>query len=198
MTPVALIAPDLRRAARTARRLSGTRGHLAPYSLESFLRSRRRVRGVVIDPGAASPAQAAAFIARVRRRLFFPPPGARLGAAISGLRDEPGESPTRRARGAGTSGLLLEGALTAPRARRAIRRAELSRDWIVEDPRRIRLSEGEIEELAGNGVRWFALAPLDLVAIVGPPRLRRRLEAAGAVIPRGTPFWSPPARGRTP
>ncbi|MFN2385828.1 MAG: hypothetical protein ABR576_06020 [Thermoanaerobaculia bacterium] len=192
MSPLALIAPDLRRAEATARLLAPIHRRLAPHSVESFLRSRRKFRGIVIDAGAGTPAQARAFVERVRRRLLFPLPSARLSAAIAGLRDAPEESATRLARGAGRSGLLLEGAVHSDRARRALARSELSRDWIVEDPRRIRFSETALEELAREGVRWFALTPLELVAIAAGPSLRRDLRRAKSGIPRGTPFWDLP------
>jgi hypothetical protein len=195
MSRIALIAPDLRRAARIAACLSPDHPDLAPYSLESFLRSRGRVRGVVIEAGDRSPARAVEFIRRVARRLLLPPPSARLGAAIAGLRDTAEEIPSQ-ATDTGTSGLLLEGAVTPARARRALARSELSRDWIVEDPRRVRIPEEQLEELAREGVRWFALRPIELLAVVAEPGLRRRLRGAGSVIPRSTPLWDPRARKR--
>ena len=189
MLRIALIAPDARRAERMARLLSPIHGGLAPFTLEYFLASRRAGPAFVLDVGGGSTAHAIAFFERVRRRLLWPPPSARLGAAIAGLREPPAAIRGPRPRGTSASGLLLEGTVTPTRARRALRRTELSRDWIVEDPRRVRISDDELAELAREGVRWFALMPLELVAVVAGPALRRRLPRGRNGVPRGTPVW---------
>ena len=62
-------------------------------------------------------------------------------------------------------------------------------DWIVESPRHVRLTDSDLDALAGRGVRWSALEPVDLVGVVGPASLARSRRAWSAGLPR-VPFWS--------
>lgn len=188
MLRTALIAPDARRAARTARMVRATRGELVPFSLRSFLAGREDFDSIVIAPGNGGRKDAAAFVERVARRLLWPPPSARLAAAIAGLRDEPVRG-GRRSAGNAASGLLLEGAVTSARVRRILARADLSRDWIVEDPRHVRLSERELARTTSVGVRWFALRPLTLAAVVSDFPVRRQRPGADGLLPRRVPGW---------
>jgi hypothetical protein len=85
------------------------------------------------------------------------------------------------------SALLLEGTVTSARAR-----ALMSQDaglWIVEHPRRVRVDGGLMEKLKRQGVRWAALEPVSLLALLVSPRLARARSRWGRLFPRATPVW---------
>jgi hypothetical protein len=190
MHSVALISPTIARARATAATLSRVHGRLEPFSLERFLSARSAPNRVVLDPGAATLGEDLEFLQVIRSRLLWPAPSARLGAAISGIRDEPVARQKTRGRSRGASALLLEGRVTFSRAKRALARRELSRDWIVEDARRVKLSPRQLAELDRDGVRWFALAPIEVVALVAQRALVRAKSRWSRLLRASTPVWS--------
>jgi len=83
--------------------------------------------------------------------------------------------------------LLLEGSVTSARARALM--SQDARLWIVENTRRVRVSPGLMEELRQQGVRWAALEPVSLVAVLASPGLARVRSRWGHLLPRSTPVW---------
>lgn len=225
MKSAVILAPTASEAARAARALarqqSGLR--LRPYSFNGFLRSRTPPSDVVLYPGERSLGQSVEFLRRVRRRLLWPLPSRDLLAAISGLisRDDlaggfgGAEGPQLRTRrpvlrlpakasakagggsGGGTlaSALLLEGEVTAERAREVLV-SRFPREWIVESARRVRLSESEVEGIRRRGVRWRTLDPVVVLALAASPALARARAQWKAFLPARTPVWTLPGRGR--
>lgn len=188
---LALIAPTLADARRAARLLAPLRGEIKPYSLDGFLAASRTPRNVILCPGGP-PQEALDFLRSVRRRILWPSPAARLREAIAGLRGGHGElekEGERRRSKRRESALLLEGEVTAARAQSAISRSELSRDWVVEHPRSVKLSEQELVRLARRGVRWFTLTPVTVEAVAGVEALARRRASWRRLVPPGTPLW---------
>ena len=57
------------------------------------------------------------------------------------------------------------------------------------NPRRVRVSPGLMEKLRRQGVRWSALEPVSLVALLASPRLGRARSRWGRLLPPATPVW---------
>jgi len=223
MKSAVILAPTASEAARAAQALAeqqcGLR--LQPYSFGGFLRSRTPPSAVVLYPGEGSLGQSVEFLRRVRRRLLWPLPSRDLLAAISGLisRDDlaggfgGAEGPQLRARprpargasspirrsgsegGTLASALLLEGEVTAERAREVLA-SRFPREWIVESARRVRLSESEVEGIRKRGVRWRTLEPVAVLALAASPALARARARWKALLPARTPVWTLPGRRR--
>jgi hypothetical protein len=225
MKSAVLLAPTASEAARAAQALAEQqRGlRLRPYSFGGFLRSRTPPSAVVLYPGERSLGQSVEFLRRVRRRLLWPLPSRDVLAAVSGLisRDDlaggfgGAESPPLRARppvrrllarasakagrggegGKLASALLLEGEVTADRAREVLA-SRFPREWIVESARHVRLSESEVEEIRKRGVRWRTLEPVAVLALAASPALARSRTRWKGLLPARTPVWTLPGRGR--
>jgi hypothetical protein len=130
------------------------------------------------------------FLQEVRKRLLWTTPDRLLYAAIAGLLTHlpprPSRLDARRSKGAMTA-LLLEGPVTPARARRALDGD--SRHWIVENVRRVRLGQKGLAELARRGVRWSALQPVRVIAVVVSPELARQRRRWTRYLPAKTPVW---------
>lgn len=192
---VALVAPTRARAEAAAERLQGlwNGNPLAAASLAAALAGPVRPR-VLLCPLGRSLDGDLAFLRRVRQRLLWPAPGEGLRAAIAGLRGEHpgGTGKSSRRRGPGRhSALLLEGTVTPGRARKAL--ASANRDWIVEDPFSVRLTDRQLRELARHGVTWFVLEPVVVEALLASPALARARDRWRNLLPRGTRVlpWKP-------
>jgi len=185
---LALVAPEERvarsRRAALARRLPDAT--LVPLSLDQFLSDRNAPDRVVLCPAGESVSEDLDFLRSARRRALWPPPGEDLAGAIAGLLGshplEPA-GPLRPSRGrpSARTALLLEGDVTPARVRSAAG-AGSPRHWIVERVQRVRLGQTDLEELRRLGIRWSALAPVEVVAI-----------AATEALARSCPRWLNPA-----
>lgn len=196
---VAAVAPTRASAAAAAaclrRRLGGG---VAAYSLSGYLASARAPGRIVLCPAGGSLAREIAFLQAAHERALWRPPDEIVLAAIEGLLGSlppsavRGRPRGRRAPEAGAA-LLLEGTVTSQRARAAL--ASDARLWIVEHARRVRVGRPLMERLRRIGVRWSALDPVTVVAVLASPRL----EAARAVwkdlVPPGTSLWIRRPRG---
>lgn len=161
------------------------------FSLDGYLAAASAPDFVVLCPGGVDLEADIAFLRSIRRRLLWPGPPPGIADAIAGLvtgapagRRRPGP----RRRGCRSAALLLEGVVTAERARAALRSPE--RLWIVESARRVRLSEADFAQLERAGVRWSALHPVEVVGVLAGaalraarPRWRRLVPASAAVWP---------------
>jgi hypothetical protein len=101
----------------------------------------------------------------------------------------------RGGKGETAAALLLEGTVTSARARALI--SQDARLWIVENVRRVRVSPALMERLRRQGVRWAALEPVSLVALLASPRLARVRSRWGRLLPRATPVWIRGSKGDT-
>ena len=190
--PITIVAPTVARA-RAARRTLGLvweGASLVPLSLRTFLERGCRSPILLCPDGRGLDADLA-FLRRVRARILWPAPDGDLAAAIAGLRGEhppplagpakvppaSGDAPRKRA-------LLLEGLVESARARAAL--ASQRRHWIVESPLRVRLTERELEELRREGVRWTALEPVRVAALLASPALLRAREQWRDLLPPRT------------
>ncbi len=197
---MALVAPTLARARRAAatleQRLSG--GH-TPFSLAGYLASFGPPRRVVLCPAGSSVAEDIAFLSRVRDRALFEAPDDVLYHAIAGLLGSLPDSldrgrldrQSRRGRDPGgkeTEALLLEGVVTRARVRSLLDRS--ARLWIVERPGRIRLDRRTMESLRQSGVRWRALEPVSVMAVLASPALARARSRWRDLLPPRTPVWT--------
>jgi hypothetical protein len=191
--PVAIVAPT-RASARSAavflkQRLGGA---ATACSLAGYLASERAPGRIVLCPAGRSLERDIDFLRAARERTLWNPPDAIVLGAIEGLlgslppaaaraRPRP-----RRARDTRTA-LLLEGTVTSARARAAL--GSDARLWIVEHPRRVRVSRPLMERLRKVGVRWSALDPVSVVAILASPRLAAARSRWKGLVPAGTPLW---------
>jgi hypothetical protein len=195
---VAVIAPTPALARAAAEFLAGRlEDDLCPFALPDYLASLRAPERIVLCPSGRSLASDVNFLASARERVLWGAPEETLSGAIEGLRGAPPPAPARgslrrvrpvrRRAGETAAALLLEGAVTPARARALM--SQDARLWIVENPRRVRVSPGLMEELRRLGVRWAALEPVSLVALLASPRLARARSRWGHLLPRATPVW---------
>lgn len=191
----ALVAPTLARARGAAAALEGRlpAGH-TPFSLIGYLTSPRPPRQVVLCPSGRSVTEDIAFLRRLRDRVLWEPPDDVLYGAIAGLLGSraglPDNGPVgRRARQGRNQGkpeteaLLLEGIVDASRARALLDRS--ARLWIVESPGRVRLDRRMMDHLRQSGVRWRALEPVTVVAVLTSPALARARSRWRSLLPAG-------------
>ena len=160
------------------------RGRIRRFSLAAYLAARRAPDRVVLCPSGESLAGDLAFLRRARERLILSAPPRDIAEAIGGLRtgDPPALGPqAARGRGPLHRALLLEGLVTEGRARSAL--ASPARLWVVESPRSLRLSDATLSRLKRSRVRWAALNPVVVVAIVASPGLAGALAASRRGIP---------------
>ncbi len=189
---ISVIAPTLstaRAAARALRRRSADATFL-PFSLDRLIGSRTAPIRVALCPGGVDIGDDLRFLEDARARLLWPPPPPTLQAAIAGLLGE-GAAAATRARASRrrrfSPALLLEGTVTRRRARHALESD--ARMWIVDRAGHVRLSREELDDLAKRGVRWFALEPVQVTALLAAPALARRRERWRHLLPPRTPVW---------
>lgn len=191
---VALVAPSkarARSAAAAARvRLSGKR--VEPVSFSDLFVRGRAFDGFVLCPGGADVEHDLGFLQRARDRVLWPAPDPDLHGAIAGLlghgHDLPDSSaPVARGRARRKIAFLFEGLVTPARVRAALQSD--ARHWIVESALRVRLSDRQLTRLRGEGVRWSALDPVRLIALVASPELARARRRWQRLLPAGTPVW---------
>ncbi len=191
--PVAVVAPT-KGSARSAasfltRRLDGA---VTACSLAGYLASERAPARIILCPAGPSLEREIEFFRRVGERILWSPPDEILRSALEGLL---GSLPpaaaggSQRPRGAreGRTALFLEGVVTSERARAAL--AGDARLWIVEHPRRVRAGRPLMEKLRKAGVRWTALDPVTVVAVLASPRLAAARSRWRSLLPPGTPVW---------
>ena len=190
---IACVAPAVRRAKALSRSLAaflpGKR--LEAFSVASYLAALAPPSRIVLCPPGLSIPRDLEFLSRAARRLLWPAPPARFRQAIGGLRgtDGPARPAGRRAAsGAPSAVLLLEGEVDLARARAALA-APGPRDWIVESPGRVRLSQRQLDRLARSGIRWSALEPVTVVALYATPALARARERWKRLLPGATRVW---------
>jgi len=174
---------------------------LVPFTLARYLRAEDPPRRVVLCPAGRSVAGDLAFLRAVAARLLWPAPPARVAEAIDGIRageDLPFVSsamPRRPESRRSGPALLLEGAVDAARARAALRDSP-TREWIVESPGRVRLSERSLARFAAAGVRWSVLAPVVVDGVCASRDLARARRSWRALLPPRTPVWITRRAGR--
>jgi hypothetical protein len=199
--PVAVVAPT-RASARSAasflsRRLGGA---ATACSLAGYLASARAPGRIVLCPSGRSLEREIDFLRAASERALWKPPDEIVLSAIEGLLGSlppgaaRGRSRPRRTRGSGTA-LLLEGKVTSARARAAL--ASDARLWIVEHPRRVYVSRPLMERLRRIGVRWSALDPVTVVAVLASPRLAAARSRWRGLLPPGTLLWIRPEGRRS-
>ena len=196
--PVAVIAESLRAARSAARRLaraSGLRAPLTPCTPASYLRLEAAPSRIVLCASARGAARSESFLRACATRLLWPPPPGDVHQAIDGIRAELGPprllkrsaAPPRLRRY--TAARLLEGRVDGRRASAALE-AGRPLDWIVESPRHVRLTSGQLEELAARGVRWSALEPVELLGVFAPAPVAGPRRSWARVLGRRVPLWS--------
>ena len=210
---VAVIAPTLALARSAAAFLAGCFSDaLSPFALPDYLASPRAPRRIVLCPSGRSVASDIRFLKAARERILWDAPEEIVYGAIEGLLGSipPAPAPgsgrrrapvSRRRAGRTAVALLLEGTVTSARAR-ALCSGD-ARLWIVEHPGRVRVDSGLMETLRRKGVRWAALEPVILVAVLASPRLARARSRWRRLLPPETLMWvspvsRPTADGRKP
>jgi hypothetical protein len=182
-------------AAFLAERLSEA---LSPFALPDYLAAPRAPRRVVLCPSGRSVAADVRFLKTARERILWNAPEEIVYSAIGGLLGSIPASPapgsgrsrapvSRKRAGATATALLLEGTVTTARARALSSQDALL--WIVEHPGRVRVDRGLMETLRRKGVRWAALEPASVVALVASPRLAEARSLWARLLPRATPVW---------
>jgi hypothetical protein len=196
---VAVLAPTPALARSAAVFLAGRlEGDLCSFALPDYLASPRAPDQIVLCPSGRSLASDVDFLVVARERVLWGAPEETLSGAIEGLRGSPPParargsrrrrvSPVREGKSETAAALLLEGTVTSARARALM--SQDARLWIVENPRRVRVSPDWMEKLQRLGVRWAALEPVSLVALLASPRLARARSRWGRLLPRATPVW---------
>ena len=189
VAPTAAVARRLRPLA--AARFPGAR--LVPVTLGRFARDEQAPVRVVLCPSGESVEADFEFLRRTRRSILWPPPAEEIWNAIAGLRGShdaapAGANPTSRGRGR-RSALLLEGVVTARRARKAAA-SGAPRDWIVERVQRVRIGSQGLDELTRLGVRWATLEPVEVVALVATRELVRIRPRWAKWLPPDVAVWT--------
>ena len=191
--PVAVVAPTSASARSAAaflkKRLAGA---VTACSLADYLALARAPRRMVLCPVGLSLEREIDFLRAARERALWEPPGDIVFDAIEGLLGSLPPAPALGRRCAGhaserNAALLLEGLVTSERARAAL--ASDARLWIVEHPRRVRVNRLLMEKLQKTGVRWLALDPVILVAVLASPRLAEARSRWKHLLPAGTRLW---------
>lgn len=220
--PIVCIAPGGRlpreAAAGLAPAVAGSR--LIIHSLSGYLAAPQPSARILLCPAGASLASDLVFLRRAARRLLWPPPFADFRDAIAGLRTTAagssagarktarpaGPRPVPRpppSRGAGAVGddtaaaILLEGRVD-PRRIRAVLASGAPRDWIVESPRHVVLPDALSQSVERAGVRWWALEPVEVVALYAVEALAAARARWSRLLPPRTPVWIRPERAKAP
>jgi hypothetical protein len=195
---IAVLAPTPALARSAAALLAGRlEGRLRPFALADYLASPRAPAQVVLCPSGRSLAGDVDFLKSARERVLWGAPDETFSGAIEGLRGSPPPvpaggslrrvSPVRGGKSETAAALLLEGTVTSARARALV--SQDARLWIVEHVRRVRVSPVLMERLRRQGVRWAALEPVSLLAVLASPRLARARSRWARLLPRATPVW---------
>lgn len=191
--PVAVVAPTRAWAGSVAASLSQRLGGaVTACSLAGYLASERAPARIVLCPAGRSLERDIDFLRAARERALWHLPDAIVLGAIEGLLGSLPPAAARalprpgRARDTRTA-LLLEGTVTSERARAAL--ASDARLWIVEHPRKVRVSRPLMEKLRKIGVRWSALDPVTVVAVFASARLAAARSRWKGLVPPGTPLW---------
>jgi hypothetical protein len=190
-------------AAFLAERLPGA---LSPFALLDYLASPRAPRRVVLCPSGRSVATDVDFLRAARERVIWDAPEEIVYSAIEGLLGSISpalasgsgspRAPVSRKRAGGTAtALLLEGTVTTARARALS--SHDARLWIVEHPGRVHVDRRLMETLRREGVRWAALEPIIVIAVLASPRLARARSRWRRLLPPETPVWVSPVSRRT-
>jgi hypothetical protein len=200
--PIVCIAPGgrLSRAdeAAIAARLPGAT--LSVRSLSEYCATVPPESRILICAAGASASRDLEFLRRVIGRLLWPAASADFRDAIAGLRaprSRPRSARFRQARpraGDTVAALLLEGRVDPARMRSVLASASASpsgapRDWIVESPCHVALTERWARTLARAGVRLSTLEPVELVAIYAAPGIARLSSRWRRLLPPRTPVW---------
>jgi hypothetical protein len=150
---------------------------------------------IVLCPAGRSLAGDLSFLREARRLLLWPAPPGLLQDAVAGLLNLPDPDSPRAASSRGPrAAILLEGAVDARRAARALATHE-PRLWILPDPRSLRISPREIAAIERRGVRLCALRPVKVEALVASPALAAaRSRWKRLLPPRTVAFTAPPVR----
>jgi hypothetical protein len=210
---VAVIAPTLALARSAAAFLAGCFSDaLSPFALPDYLASPRAPRRIVLCPSGRSVASDVRFLKAARERILWDAPDEIVYSAIEGLLGSipPAPAPgsgrrrapvSRKRAGATAVALLLEGIVTSARA--LALSSDDARLWIVEHPGRVRVDRGLMETLRRKGVRWAALEPVSVLALVASPLLSRARSRWRRLLPPETLVWvspvsRPTADGRKP
>lgn len=204
---IGVVAPTPALARSAAAFLAGRLPEaLSPFALPDYLASPRAPRRVVLCPSGRSVATDVDFLRAARERVLWEEPEEIVYSAIEGLLGSvlsapapgPGRrraSASRKRAGGTATALLLEGTVTTARARALSSQDALL--WIVEHPGRVRVDRGLMETLRRKGVRWAALDPVIVVAVLASPRLARARSRWRRLLPPETPVWVSPASRRT-
>jgi hypothetical protein len=193
------VGPTRAAALRAARSLRTPGGPPAgeALSLAALLRRPAEPEApIVLCPEGRSVAADQGFLRAARRRAFWSAPPGLLRDAVAGLLTLPAPEgpPTAGPRGGPGAAILLEGTVDARRAERASASRE-PRLWILQDPRRLRIPERLRQRLERRGVRFCALRPLEVAAVVASPRLAAARSRWMGLFPPGTRVLVPAARG---
>jgi hypothetical protein len=203
---VAVIAPTPALARSAAAFLAGRLSDaLSPFALPDYLASPRAPRRIVLCPSGRSVASDIRFLRVARDRILWDAPEEIVYGAIEGLLGSIPHAPapgsgrrraavSRKRAGATVAALLLEGTVTSARARALS--SDRARLWIVEHPGRVRVDRGLMETLRRKGVRWAALEPVSLLALVASPSLSRARSRWRRLLPPETPVWVSPVSRR--
>ena len=192
---VAVVAATAAEAKAAADALRGrvSENALMPVTYSAYLSDPAAPARIILCATRGPSSRGLAFLARASARLLWPAPPADIDAAIGGLRDS--EHMPRRGRaarrGAVRAALLLEGPVDPLRARAALAASpafEGPRDWIVESARHVRLSVSALASLARAGVRWFALEPVEVLAVYAAPEVAGRVRRS-PWLPARAPVW---------
>lgn len=183
--PIVLLAPSLRRAQLASRVLGGRweGKRLANDSSHTVL-ARSTLPAILLCPAGKKLGSDLEFLREARERFLWPAPDGDLRAAIAGLRGEdslPLKKPPQAPDSDRKSALLFEGIVTFQRAQAALR-SQL-RQWIVENPLRVRLTERQLQKLAQEGVRWSTLEPTRVLALLASPELARAQDRWRRLLP---------------
>ncbi len=188
---ISVVAPTVsaaRAGARALARRSKDVGFV-PFSLDRLIESPPVSIRVALCPTGTDVTADLHFLEEARARLLWPAPPPAIRTAIAGLLgDAIGATRTPPSReNRGSPALLLEGTVTRQRARHALESD--ARIWIVERAGDVRLSGKERERLARHGVRWFALNPVRVIAVIASPALARKRALWRGLLPARTPIW---------
>src|SRR5207249_1538476 len=179
---------------------------LVPFSLAGYLARPRAPARIVLCPSGRSLPADIDFLQEASQRLLWGAPDPVLAGAIEGLLGSLPDKTPRLARGRGVAAgragpvpaaLLLEGPVSSARALSVA--SGDARYWIVESPRHVRVERRLMDRLRRIGVRWSALEPITVAAVLAFPRLARARSRWRSLFPAGTPIWlrrPPPTGGR--
>lgn len=159
MIPV-VFAPTISAAKRAAR---GRREFLPASPKSDGALDRALSEGLPVR--FCAPKTASKFWALVRRRYRLPPAPAVLRDAIGGIARHSAAEETSRNRPGGPArgrlqALWIEGSLSDSRARVLLREAGEIRLWVIEDFRRLRVSDAVLSRAERAGIRIAAIRTL--------------------------------------